>query len=996
MNLASHPEANRLAYRIKAATTGESIGLETAKLAWQQAEAVARANADLQTANAHIEANQPLLAALVESAHPRLIETAKALEHPHAKTWTKRCGIYGWRVPDSIDHDAIAKLEASLAAQGELKEWLYHEYRAAVRESDQMLAYRIIRAISQRHPDDLGAKQETSRLSQQLLEKAASEAGHPDDLAPYLAIGLPLSEAAQPKLAEALEAYLAQHDAKVSARVAEVVDGAEQLDENSWQELEKPYLACDYDLAITGARGRIDDDLRTRFENVATKLSRRRSNYESIISIRLAIADLRQSTRSKKTPGKKSPKLADRLEKLRSLERQALTTAGQLPADLQKEIKAAYAYAWRRRMPLFATLGATGLAAVIAIVWQLNIQRAQALEAQNRNDALVALHHAELSKQTRVATQALYTWSGVIENSPADSPLVEQAAVVEQWLADQNTLQTQYKQQLEALEELVGSAKPLQERDRVQELATQLQATRDALAIDLGQPEDLAKKQLLDNWTRTAKASQQKLDADLARLEKQLELASRNANQAKTGSAFQQLSADAHQQIRAINVLLPSDRNLSRVTRLKALTSTTERQLIELETKWGAFETEWRELQKADNLASYFDSLKRIHSFDILPPEQESAIAQTLRLEPRIASLKSEIVLAGEKPAAQRYASQPELSPAERAYLERLGEIDAFENVYQSTVQYFEGSSTPQSEYKIYLVEPIAKSDTTPSVSHVSFSFKVRGFDEFGNPEKDPRDIQFISRGDGSFWGFFYKPSTLSPESEYYIGPIRNTLAQMAAGADRFTLIQQIVDLENEHSLAPAFKIFWQQRLIGFMQLNPWKWGLALSPTLQARASELAKLSNGEMNERVWLSIIEQTVPSPDYRILEENHVGELALREANALSAFYETALSGRFTLAGSVLADQQVDLMRDVRRDEPLWSLNALSGNIEPLGDPRNLLPFAPILRYELEGGSPGDLVQKSEFASGLKLSQPPYANLLPPIFQSAKNASQDKAGR
>ncbi|MDQ8181364.1 hypothetical protein QEH57_11905 [Pelagicoccus sp. SDUM812005] len=1001
MIASAHPEANRLAYRIRTALTGESTGLETAKLAWQQAEAVARANAALQQARQLLADGTLLDCLLLENQYPKLLETARSLDHPLAEAWAKRCQTYGWRLAPPVDTEAVSKIQAAIEEQGELKDWLFKQYRAAVRsKTESARAYQIIELIAARFPDDPNAKEEAAAKRAQMLAQAAADVKDAtEQLIPaeppkavahrYLALGLPLADSPDATLASALAQAAAEHAKTLSDKVRAVVDKAQDLSEASnWQEVESAYLACDHTLAINEARGDLPPELRDAFEKVATQLSRIRAKYESSISIRLAIADIRNGADNK---GKPVP-LPNRVAKLKSLESQTLKTGSQIPPELQAEIKSAYTHARRKRIPLLGGAAAALLLFAGASYFYLQQKEEQETAAALQAEALAALQSTEQTGSTAQVCEALQKWEGQIALAEANSSLANQATLLQDWLALQASLENEYQKSVADLQKLAASPDSLQNAAAIEVLANDIRKARADLAPDRGTQADVQFAALLADYQKRQASDLEQKRRELARVERELRIAANNATQAKSRAEFQRLQTAAETRVQTLNTLLQEDFAAPSRSQLTPLLKSVTQQLSSIETKWAALENAWLQLAQTKELTPYLAQLERIHSFDILPAEQKAALSQTLRLKDSFAQLKSSQNLFATPEAAdafttgQRYLdTQVELSDEERAYLTRLQGLESFANVYQSTVQYFEGSAEPQNEYRIYLVEPISKSDSQENESSVAFSFKVRGFDEFGNPEPSPREIQFISRADGSFWGFFYKPSTLSPESEYYQRSISNTLSHLLAGANRLAILDQLADLEKQSQLSPAFRVYWQQQFIQFAQLHPWKWGLALSPSLKKHAAQLDKLPSGEENQRLWLSIIEQTVPSPDISILAKKELGELPRKEIAALSKLYQNAANGQYQLAGYVLADGKPDLLKETNPKANLWSVNALTGNIDRIQPGQKLTPYAPILVYTLPGGdTPQKQLEKATFASGLKLAEPPYASLLPPLYQ------------
>lgn len=1001
MIASAYPEANRLAYRIRTALTGESTGLQTAKLAWQQAEAVERVNRALQDAAQALSQGTLLDCLLVENTHPRLLEAARSLDHPLVPAWKARCETFRWRVAAPVDSDSVSKIQATIDEQGDLKNWLFKQYRAAVRSKNQAVrSYQIIELIAGRFPDDANAQEELAAKRLQLLAQAAAEvkdatgqlipAEPPKAIAlRYVALGLPLSDFQNANLSEVLTAAAAEHASELAERIRSFLEKAKALSETvDWQAIERDYLACDYALAVNEARGQLPSELREQFEEIATLLSRIRSKYESSISIRLAIAEIRQGKLHKGKP----VALASRVAKLKSLETQAAKTGTQIPSELQNEIKAAYLYARRKSLPLYGTFAAALLALVATTFFFVQQSQKQDAAQALQEAALAALQQTEESGDTRLVEDALETWEEQINLAKENSRLANQAALLKDWLFIQTSLETEYTDAVSDLETLATSPDALKNAAAIELLANDLRKTRSDLAPDRGQAAEAQLAELLANYKRRQTTAIEKNRKEIATLEQVVLSTTRDASVARSRIEFETLQNQAVQRIQELARLIKEGDTQGQHSKLAPLLQNARQQLNSVETKWRALENAWLQLAQTKELAPYIAQLERIHSFDILPADQKAALSQTLRLKDQIENLKAEQGLFRDQSAANAFSSQQsylassiELSDDERAYLTRLKDLDSFSTVYQSTVQYFEGAAEPQSEYRIYLVEPVSQIESEQSDPHIAFTFSVHGFDEAGIPESSPRHIQFISREDGSFWGFFYKPSKLSPESEYYQRSISNTINHLLSGANRLAILDQLYQLEQQSDLSPAFRVYWQQQFLTFIQFNPWKWGYALSPSLQKHAARLARLADSDRKESLWLSIIEQTVPSPEIRALAESQLDQLPRKEITTLARLYQSAANGRYHMAGHVLADGKLSLLEDTDPQAPLLSVNALTGSIDRIKAGQTLTPYAPVIVYSLEDGeTPGRQVQNAEFSSGLNLREPPYSDLLPYLYR------------
>lgn len=998
MEPASYPDASRLVYRIRAALKGESTGLEAAKLAWQFAEAVERVNACLSRCAAALDAGNPIDAALLEARHPRLLEAAAALDFEQWDAWSRRCQDFAWRQPPPIDKAAAERLRAALAAVEDPKEWLYQDYRDAARRKDSDRAWLVISAIAAKFPDDAQAQEEARRRKAALRERAKSQiAAALGELIPaeppaaivarYRAQGVELPS--DPAIDAAIQADRDSRIAQFEASVRAAVEADQGLaPEGPWQEAEALYLKANYTLAIAESRGDISSELRDAFEKAATHLSRLRSAYESDVSIRLAIAELR-APRGRARADRKRPSRI--VERLTSLETQARRMGRPISAELQRELGAAYALARRQRLPRWIALYGGLLALLAAALWG-GIAAMKALQAKEAQaELLAAIHAARDASNFESARLALLRWKALAPPVKPDSELARSAAALEAWTEEQRALAVAYRESANTLEALLAEPPTARNRARFDSQLAEAQQARKLLAADIGRQTDARVEAATARWQETADNATRDLATELGAMSASLAKTIDAAMRSDSAVEFAASRAQATSLYSEINDLLASHSYLPNADALRRATVAADSRLKAIATKWTALEGELAGLDNATESPAYIEALERIHSFDILPPADKSNIEQSLRLKADLGALRHKLLLPADPAARQAlgtggpYRSEmPQADEEERAFLQRLIDDPVFKNVYVSPVQYFEGGSEPRNEYKALLVEPVSKGDPSGESSDLSFSFRARGFDEQGEPETAAREINFVSRSDGTFWGFFYKPSMLCPESEYFENVIAKNLRAVLAGAPRLSLIKLFDQIGRESELAPAFRAYWQQRILELMSLRPWKWGMPLAPSLGNREAALRRAGGGEISKRLWLSSIEQTVPSFELaEYFEKDALGQ-AETEANAFAVLYEQALRGTFELVGRIRADGQQELTRRPLADEPLWTVDASTGEIARADSARRLAPYAPLLQYRFEDGGRAALLAKVRFLTGLDLSAQPYAPLLPALFR------------
>jgi hypothetical protein len=335
--------------------------------------------------------------------------------------------------------------------------------------------------------------------------------------------------------------------------------------------------------------------------------------------------------------------------------------------------------------------------------------------------------------------------------------------------------------------------------------------------------------------------------------------------------------------------------------------------------------------------------------------------------------------------AASNFAAEKQiLDEAETAFVERMINNPLFPTIYESKVKYFEGAPVAKNEYPVFLADPIQKGDKAGLKTGINFSFKVRGFDENGDAEEEALEMNLLSHPDGTFWGFFYEPSEMSKESIYYQESLRVSFMKILAGAPRFFPLELIDELTSKRTLSPAFRAYWQQQLIEFMGMNPWKWGMSLSPELQNQIESFEKLDPDGIDQQQWLSTVEQISPSvlltEHFRIASKTKVAD----EAKAFVEFYSYAKAGEMKLIGQANESGEIEYEHPRLGDEKVWIVNGLTGRIERFEAETNIAPYAPVIAYRFEDQPASRVIQKTEMRTGIDLSSNRYSQKLPPLFK------------
>ncbi len=999
------PEASRLTSRIIGALKGESGGLDTAKLAWQYATAIDDANQRITQCHAALANNDEIGCHLIANQEPELLDTVATLDIDQTDDWKRRCQNYSWKTTDPLFKQEAATLQSKLDEVDDLKEFLYTEYRNRIRAKHPLDAYPIIELLARKYKDDANTIEEHQRLSEQLKAQAVTELKASieelipaektaDVLARYQAIGLEI-ESSEDTIQNILGADTERLTQKATTLANQAIEAAKTIDQgdDDWKTAETAFLACDYFLATTETRGSIANELREDLEKAGTAIGHKRYGSESIIRLRAAIDQTKHVLAGGKIAGAHGRTSArtsriNAIDHLKSAEAQTRKLGNRIHPDLQKEIDDTLAIARRKGFPRLAGIAAAGLALLFIGYWGIDSFSDNADRVEAERNAYDAVLFAQKSNLITSAEKALSQHSETIASADPASDLSREAKALKTWQSNQRQLDADY----------AALAKRIEEHDRkdqeaLKEFFSASTASRQTLAKDLGQ----------DSTQRIA-AIQEEIEVDARQREaeyhKQIAIATKqarshlqNAAVADSKNDFRSHAAKAGKAIFNADQLAQTSGLADEIEESKKNIESIRSEISTLEKNWNALASTADKLSTVTTFEEFAGELKRIHGFDILPKANKNNIERALRNLPTTTALKQQLLMPGDTSAWIEFAdnkdyrrTDPKVSDVERVYLERLANDSFFETIYESKVKYFEGAPVALNEYTAFLFDPVSKTETGVRTG-VNYTFKIRGFDESGDPETEAREMNFLSHPDGSFWGFFYEPSSLSKESQYYQETIRVELLKVLAGAPRFTLVNLVDQISANRSLSPAFRAYWHQQIFSFMKMNPWKWGMPLSPSLQQQSKELTRIARGEFSKRDWLSTIEQSAPS-----LELTQYFQAARKlnlanECRAFASLYQIALEGDFEIAGHIDADAKLQKRKSTEKNSDLWALNALTGQIESLATLNDPAPYSPIIRYAYEKKPAAHVLHKTKFITGTNLAAPPYEDSLPPLFDHAK---------
>lgn len=994
------PDASRLVYRIKTALKGESNGLETANLAWQYAKEVEHSLTLLRQC---LDTENNLDAYLATFSSPSVLDTLDVLDFGGTKEWNDRCDIFGWQKADEIDPALTKTLHDRFSQIEDPKTWLQGEFRAKVRAKKPLEAYQIAKILSEKFETDANLESERERLKSQAIVQLETELANAlQELMPaespeliiarYKGYGIEIPDKEGP----INTVKLSIQENAIRESTAAVESLIEQAKSASTEEeksiLEKAYFDCDYQLTTRDTRSRIDVKLRDSYSTVVTEISHQRAGLESNISIRNAIDDLRKVLQGLSISfGRKKATVHDAKERLKSFEVQAKRMGRRIPPEIQEDIKKALSEATRKRAPKYAILASGVLAILLIIGWIANSQVKSNQYSETLQVATAALNQAAARQNIEQAEEALQEWEELIANAPAGHVIKQAAGSLENWISEQENLQNEFSEIADSLDVIRDNESSDPNSPEIDALLDR--ATTTLASIDVGVNDDSEERIARFKSWREARISallnnrKQVLLGYVREAQNKLE----QAAAASSDSEFEESAKAIVESIANARLHISKHPDSDQNSLQQRSIGRIEESLKSIQEKRDTMLAAQKSIKGADDLAGYLKSLEAIYNFDTLPPDGKRNIGRILKLENQYNSLLQNLIMPNNSEGWQTLSTSSNfptekqaLDEAETAFVERMINNPLFPTIYESKVKYFEGAPVAKSEYSVFLVDPIQKGDKAGLKTGINFSFKVRGFDENGSAEEEALEMNFLSHPDGTFWGFFYEPSELSKESIYYQESLRVSFMKILAGAPRFFPLELIDELTAKRTLSPAFRAYWQQQLIEFMEMNPWKWGFTLSPELRNQVESFEKLAPDGIDQQQWLSTVEQISPSvlltEHFRVASKTKLTD----EAKAFVDFYSYAQQGEMRLLGQADESGKIEYEHPRLEEDKLWVVNGLTGRIERLEKETSVAPYSPVLAYRFEDQPASRLIQKTEMRTGLDLSSSQYSKELPPLLK------------
>lgn len=1012
---ASQIDVSSFPTRIASALQGDTGGIEVSVLAWQYAAAVDQANKDLKECADLLGRGASIDAYVKLQQSPKLMDRVNALSFPELDDWNQCCASFGWKKSEGLKTSLIDCLESAFDEGDKLKSWLMSSYRERRSSKNPAAALRIIEVLVDQFPSDVGLQKECAQMQKKMKAQAEADlmavtAGLlPDEtvgsiIERYRDCGVELPES-DPEVQAVLATEKEEKLNAGFAKIDSIIKKSAELSETNWADLEAEYLDCEHYLDEQNLRGAVKESYLEHLAQVKERLSFHRGAHDANLQLKDAI-EVRDSAK-----GADLKVAKQNIARIRD----GMSQCGfEISPELQNKLSKEGEKVKSKKSPKTAIIAGVGIAAAVAAAagwFFLNEgSNSKPTIAKNKPAASVSKPAPAKSKQapakatpaSKPSVAAKPAPKAKTGANPADDALAsapqtaakpaepEKTLSPEEALKEvQKKLDAEYEEVADKLESAVAKGYTPAIEEEVNKILEQV-AEKEMVATDSDESKAIAQRiEELKTAFQSLKENRGEELITIAEYRKsQAETSVRTVEAAKLQSAFEDASEKADKAV---------SQAWKAIDNAKAIDSTysggslklAEDRLRKVQAKWASLIEAREQLASAKTLKDYIKPLQRIQTLDIATAPEKDAAARILALEPEFQNMLQKLIFPDSQKSWEAFTSiinyseaAPALSFSERALAQKLLRSNSTSSVYVSKVQFYQGSSSPQSEKIVYLSKPIGKigKDIKSGINH---TFQEYGFDAAGKASETSRGMNILSRPGGVAFGFFYQPSVASPESEYFKKTIQPALNKIISGAPRFTAIELLETLNTADEISPSFRVYWKSQIISFIAKDPWKWGFQLSPSLQQEQAELKGFTRAGLNSRTWLSTAELKEPSKKYVDHLRKSAGRKPSEEAAAFASLLQVAARGELVPVGYADLSGKVHYASKIKAAERLWTFNGKTGQLEPLQRGAKLSVYTPVMTYRLKGQDASQVLSDSKKSSGLDLSKSPYNSLLPPLF-------------
>lgn len=975
----------QLVQRIENALKSDIGGHEAAKLAWAYADAVARVNEELVECADLFSEEQSMLAFAKLRSRPLLLERMKALKFSSLKGWEECCAFFGWRKAEALKDSLAAFLVESFEELKDPKQLLIEEFRAKRGMSDPLAGIKVLKLLCSEFPAERDYKIELKRLTEMCLEKLDQELELIGDFSKnrskvagivdrYLEGGIKLRESTE----LFREAELSKRTHEANVYVQEFLDEAESHNMgDDWHAFERAFFRCECHLDRIEALDLIDPDYKRTLGDMSSRLYSLRGGYEVNLQVRNTLAMSAGKARQKK---------------LERLVAHANVMGYEIDAELRSEVSVVGKKDKGQGAPKYIALLGVAVPLFIVGAWILHgVNQEPPVKALVKSDVAEVEQQepADLAKSQKSLFPVLEeAAAGKTEDRILDAEKALQkdleaktAVVVEQKAVD-----PAYLHLLEDMKHLVDAEYSL-ELD--EEEARILKEARTFANVDQENYKDVAIE-----FAMLVSQFEAKKERRISELTTTADFAIVTAR--RLGEGLESVSSEAGMRIGILDTEKAIDDAYRAINAAKGVKADysfsgleeAEAYLKNAQQSFGFLKALRLELAECKSLESYYSLLGGLLEFDFIAQSETDRIEAILKNRFDAKEALKELVLP-DRPdewdlfvEKGDYIGSPVMpSPEELTALLEFSNEPFYSSVYVSKFRYYQGGLEPEGEREVYLSEPIVKIGTEKEKT-ANITFKEYGFDDEGNPHLKPRNLNFIRREGGETFGFYYEPSVLSPESDYFVNHVQGALEDSMSGAPRLQLMEMVQSIASEKTVPPTLKASWILGLFEIIEMDRFKWGAEFSPAFDRLSSMAKQLAAEGVSKNAWLVMDERRSPSPSWSNYFEVLANANVFGEMLAFADYMEQLVNGSFNQVGFVDQSGGIRFTVDVAADERLWRFDAESNSFDRVKEGVPLLPYSIVFAFGSEGGNAVELLGKVSEKHGVDLTHVRFESSLPPL--------------
>lgn len=979
-----------LVLRIENALKSEIGGHEAAKMAWSYAEFVSRVNQELVECADLFGDGKVLEAFIALRSKPLLLQRIEALKFSSRKGWDECCTFFGWRKAGPLKENLANFLTESLEDISDPKDLLVSAFRASQRVSDPLASLRVLQLLCSEYPKENDYRIELNRIRDRCRENAELELKKIGDIDRnrtaakalidrYLSNGFSLEDAGD----RFVEAEVAIRTHEANERVRDFLDESASYETgDDWYAYERAFFVCDSVLDLTDTHDRIEPEYKRALGEMSSRLYSLRGSYEVNLQVRNALA---------MSAGKKRQKKLERLLAHANVMGYQIDDA--LKNDLssignqdREEGGSKLIAFFGVCVPLLIVSGWVYNAVVLHVPKPAKPEAVTPLVVESPKKA-----KSKKGEQSKGETsEAIVEYETKREIAPIVKKVPQPVPTPVEIVKAEPPVDRAYLALLDDFRELIATEYTVESDarfERIQAESKQFAGVdqenyRDvaiefaALAIQFELKKEERIKELVtlaDFAVLAAKRMAESLESSSSEREMRTQIA-----------IVSKAIDDAYRAIHQATEVKPD----YLIDGLEIV----EDQLDEAKDSMEFLASLREELMNCRSLESYYSLLGGLEEFHFVAQDEKDAIALALRNRLDLDDSLKRLVMPDRESEWEELGKHEDylnssIMPTsdEVSKLMEFSHEPFFSNVYVSKFRYYQGGYEPQGERLVYLSAPIVQIGEE-SGGTANITFKEYSFDDDGKPHLKPRNLNYIKRESGEIFGFYYEPSELSPESQYFVSVVKDALDESVSGASRSNLVELLQTISNERSLPPILKAYWALSIFEIIDADAFKWLEAFSPTL-VRFSTLAKqlASTEEVSRHAWLSVDERRMPSATWT----NYFNEFSesdpLSEIKAFAHLYSAARQGSLNQVGFAKMDGAIHFIDTAKSyDGKLWAFDLESKSLKQIEKDERLTPYSVVVAFEYEGQGVATIKEKVQADFGIDVDHVRFEELLPPLFK------------